>query len=212
MLPPDRREIRLLPRSVSEGPAYPKRSAGRARERGQSVVEFSLVLPIMVFLLLAIVDFARIYTTMMSVESAAREAADFGTTLGAEKWQTGSQKDTTVLEMVRRACIASSNLPDYEPDADSAIGCTNPSFTYCMTPPSSTSCISNPDPTALGCDVATLVDPCTVTLTLSYVFHTFAPVNIEFFGRQLGLPSTITFDRDSTFAMTDIDLTAPPPP
>jgi hypothetical protein len=32
-------------------------------------------------------------------------------------------------------------------------------------------------------------------------------------GVSIGLPSTITFQRDSTFAMTDIDLsTATPPP
>jgi hypothetical protein len=90
-------------------------------ERGQSVVEFALVLPIMVVLLLAIVDFARIYTTMMTVESAAREAADYGTTLGAGKWDAGMvgmPRDGTVTEMKRRACIASSNLPDYEDPDD----------------------------------------------------------------------------------------------
>src|SRR5688572_33461923 len=82
-------------------------------QRGQSVVEFALIAPIMIFILFAILDLARIYTTMMSVESAAREAADYGTTLGAERWQTGAIA-TTESEMRRRACIAASDLPDYE--------------------------------------------------------------------------------------------------
>lgn len=89
----------------------------RAPQRGQSIVEFTLVLPVMLILLLGIVDLARIYTTMLSVESAAREAADYGTTLGAGKWQSPTPADTTVAEMERRSCVASSNLTDYsDPD------------------------------------------------------------------------------------------------
>ena len=183
----------------------------RPLERGQSVVEFALVLPLMVILLLAILDLARVYTTMMSVESAAREAADFGTTLGAGKWQDGAPRAGTEAEMQRRACVAASDLPDYEdPDNDPLTGnCTNPSFTYCLTGSIGGPC-SGFDPTQL-CEDPLRAPPCTVTVTLTHDFHLLAPLSINFFGVNLGLPTTLTFDRASTFAMTDIDLAAPAP-
>ena len=46
------------------------RRSGKARERGQSLVEFALIAPIMLFMMVAIVDLSRIYTTMLTVESA----------------------------------------------------------------------------------------------------------------------------------------------
>ena len=52
--------------------------------------------------------------------------------------------------------------------------------------------------------------PCRVTVTLAFDFHLFAPMGIDFYGVRLGLPASITFVRDSTFAMTDIDLTTGP--
>jgi len=186
----------------------------KKRERGQSVVEFALVLPIMVVLLLAIVDFARIYTTMMTVESAAREAADYGTTLGAGKWAAGAPMDTTVAEMKRRACIASSALPDYEDPDDPSVGnCTNPDVSnpdwYCMTPPETGIC--GPVDPIYVCEDPLRAEPCTVTVTLTYDFRLFAPFSINIGGRQIGLPATIEVARDSTYAMTDIDLATPAP-
>lgn len=212
MLLPDRGTIRPLARGTSVVPAHPVRqgSNGLARkkhERGQSVVEFALVVPVMVLILLAVVDFARIYTTMMSVESAAREAADYGTTLGAEHWLPGAPTNGTVAEMKRRACIASGDLPDYaDPDDPSVGNCTNPGFDYCMTPPETGIC-GVPDPT---CADPLRPEPCTVTVTMTYEFHLLAPFNIQFFDKQIGLPSTLSFTRDSTYAMTDIDLTPAP--
>jgi Flp pilus assembly protein TadG len=177
----------------------------RTASRGQSVVEFALVLPIMVLVLLATVDFARVYTTMMNVESAAREAADYGTTLGAGKWQAGAPMDDTVAEMQRRACVAASDLPDYaDSDTDPANGCTNPAFAYCMTPTTGGTC--GPVDPVDGCEIPTRPQPCTVTVTLTHVFRLFAPLNIQVGGSEFGFPSTITIVRDSTFAMTDIDL------
>ena len=180
-------------------------------DRGQSVVEFALVLPIMVILLFAIIDFARIYTTMLSVESAAREAADYGTTLGAGKWQDGTPVSATLDEMERRACVASSNLSDYtDPDGDPATGnCTNPAFDFCVQPTDFAPC--DPfDPTD-GCEDPLREPPCRVKVTLTYEFHVIAPVNFQIMGASIGLPSLITVERDSTFAITDIDLASPAP-
>lgn len=168
------------------------------------MVEFALVMPIMLILLVGIFDLARIYTTMVSVESAAREAADYGTTLGAGKWQEGAPRDDTVAEMKRRACVASKNLPDYgDPDNDPSNGCVNPSFAFCVTPSVGGTCSATIDPAA-ACDDPLRPTPCTVTVTLAYEFRLLAPMNIEFYGTRFGLPSTLTFARNSTFAMTDI--------
>jgi len=181
-------------------------SRDRAPRRGQSIVEFTLVLPVMLVLLLGIIDLARVYTTMLSVESAAREAADYGTTLGAGKWQAPTPADMTVAEMERRACVASSNLTDYDdPDGDPATGgCANPSFSYCVRTSMAGAC--GPLDASAGCENPLRSPPCIVTVTLTYHFHLLAPLNIDFMGVQYGVPSTITFDRDSSFAMTDIDL------
>ena len=173
------------------------------------MTEFALVFPLMVVLLLAIIDFSRVYTTMMSVESAAREAADFGTMYGAGHWQPGPPLDDNVAEMQRRACVAARDLPDYDdPDGDPSTGCANPSFAYCVTPADGAPCIAlNPDD---HCEDPLRESPCTVTVTLTYEFHLFAPVNIQLNNVTIGFPSTITIERESTFAITDIDLSPTP--
>jgi hypothetical protein len=161
-----------------------------------------------------ILDLARIWTTMMSVESAAREAADYGTFYGAEGWQT-SASALTVDEMQLRACVAASDLPDFTWNDTNANGgvdlgeaCTNPTFDWCLTWDSSLPCDKAypVDPAADKCDNPDRDPPCTVTVRLQHDFHLFVPFNIDFFGVKLGLPATLPFERDSTFAMTDIDV------
>jgi hypothetical protein len=194
-----------------------------AAARGQSVVEFALLAPIMVFLLFAIFDLARVYTAMASVESAAREAADYATSAqGAIAW-SDANIDATVAEMKRRACVAASDLPDFEwsdADSDGVVDtgeeCSNPGFAACVRQTSGTACndVATLDTTDPGytCHDTSRNPPCRVTVTMSHVFHLFVPFQLDFFGVQLGLPVTLSFERDSTFAMTDIDVTTTPPP
>lgn len=172
------------------------------RAPGQSIVEFALILPIMLFLFVGIVDLGRIYTTMLSVESAAREAADYGT-FGSQKWSPAvvTATDGTLDQMEQRACVAAGDLADYQgPDAN----CVNPTFAYCLSPDQGATC--GPWDAAMGCDNATREPPCRVSVTMSYTFNLLVPLGFEVFGVRYGFPDSLSFERTSTFAMTDLDL------
>jgi Flp pilus assembly protein TadG len=175
----------------------------RRRSRGQSLVEFALVAPIMIIMLVAIVDLSRLYTTMMAVESAAREAADYGA-FYTYNWETSPVDNRTLTEqeMVRRACVAASNLPDYaDSNNDPADGCTNPTLVSIdlTEPPGVTDCSAVPREQ----------EPCWVTVTLGYTFKLLAPLSINFFGTTLGIPNTLTFERSSTYALSDFEIREP---
>jgi hypothetical protein len=109
--------------------------------------------------------------------------------------------------MQRRACVAASDLPDYvDPDDNPITGnCTNPSFACTIAPGGD---CGSPAP---GCEDPLRDPPCVVTVTLSHDFQLLAPLNFEFMGVQYGIPSTLSFERDSSFAMTDIDLSPSAP-
>ena len=52
--------------------------ARRERAAGQSVAEFALVLPVMLLILVAVADFSRVFTAIITVEAATRDAAEAG--------------------------------------------------------------------------------------------------------------------------------------
>jgi len=54
-----------------------KRGAKSKKTRGQSLVEFALILPILLLLVLGALDIGRIITTKIAVTNAAREGANY---------------------------------------------------------------------------------------------------------------------------------------
>jgi hypothetical protein len=190
---------------------------GRDGRRGQSVVEFALIVPLLVILMVAIVDLARIYTTMVTIESAVREAADYAT-FGSQKWDLAvySATDGTVEEMRHRACVASSTLPDYvgSPGPTDTDDCTNPTVTYELSGDAGANWVGSPDViTSPGpCDDSLRDPPCWLRVTLEYDFELLVPLNIDFFGVRLGLPTSLTFQRNAIFTMTDLELPPSPAP
>lgn len=152
----------------------------------------------MLFLLLAIVDFGRIFTTMLTIESAAREAADYGA-YSSSNWLAANY-DGTVAGMTERACVASSKLPGF---AGSAKACTNPSVSIGLTEANTDVIPASPP---ANCDTATRSTPCRVVVRLSYDFRLIAPFGFDFFGTRIGLPDELTFTRTSVFAISDFEI------
>lgn len=62
------------------GRERPREGAPGGRERAQTLVEFALILPIMLLLLFALVDFGRGFYTWLIVTNGAREGARVGAT------------------------------------------------------------------------------------------------------------------------------------
>ena len=50
----------------------------RSRSRGQAVVEFAIIAPLMFLMLLIAIDFGRLFFTYIAINNAAREGAAFG--------------------------------------------------------------------------------------------------------------------------------------
>jgi Flp pilus assembly protein TadG len=192
--------MRLLPRKAHSG------------SRGQGIVEFAIVLPLLLILFLAIADLARLYTTMMSVESAAREAADYGA-FNSANWSTTppspTNEDKTLVEMERRACTAASDVLDYSEPTGTVnhATCTNPTFATQLCDPASAPTACNAP--SVDCSDETLAVPCRVKVSLQHSFHLIVPLHLDFFGVQLGLPDHLDFTRESTFAVSDFEIDSP---
>jgi Flp pilus assembly protein TadG len=66
-----------LPTTTGESGTTPQKPR---KERGQSLVEFALVLPLLVVFLLAILDFAWVLRSYVTITNAGREGARYGVT------------------------------------------------------------------------------------------------------------------------------------
>jgi hypothetical protein len=176
-------------------------------------VEFALILPILALIFLGIADLSRVFTSMMAVESAAREAADYGA-FKSDNWSGDptdptSNRAKTEAGMHARACTAASNLTDF---TGSLGACTNPTIAIDVLDEDGDSALASGAEIREDCDQAERkqgnqdLGPCRVKVDLTYTFDLLIPVGIDIGGSRFGLPSDITFTRSSTFAMSDFSI------
>ena len=170
---------------------------------GQSLVEFAIIVPVVLLLLVGISDLGRLYASAVAIESAAREAADYGS-FDASYW-TPANYLTTVDEMRRRACVAAagSHLQDYETtDPVNHTACTNPSFTCTLERNGSTTdCATSIGATdGVDCWEPGTEPPCTVHVGMSYQFRLILALP--------PFPASIQVDRESYFRISNLQ---PPP-
>lgn len=178
------------------------RTTTSAAARGQSFVELALVLPLILIMALAVFDFARVLTASITIESAAREAADYGG-LYPWHWNGPVESDKTAEKMRTRACTAASTLNDYQGDdpatvpAGDPVTCTNPTVTHDVIN----------DTAYPNCyDVPRTEVPCRVVVTVAHDFQVIAPLQLRVGDAEIGLPSSVPLTRTATFAVSNFEL------
>ena len=77
-----------LRRRAALRPLRPRRPTSWARSRGQAMVEFALILPVMMLILLIAVDFGRLFSAYISDVNAAREGANYAAAHAADTTYT----------------------------------------------------------------------------------------------------------------------------
>ncbi len=148
--------------------AYAPHGAVRAarRRRGQSVVEFALVLPIFLALLLMAVDFGRLFFTYIQVSNAAREAAAYGAT-----------QPTDTVGMQARAVQEKNAQSQGE-------GPLDPIITSCTSQIGTTiACSASPGGAGSGN---------TLTVTVRQPFTFLTPLINDMFGGSLRMSASVT--------------------
>jgi Flp pilus assembly protein TadG len=80
------------------------------RARGQSLVEFALVLLPLFLLILGVVQFGLIFNSYVTMTNAAREGARTGTIYVYDRTLTKAQNDTARNAAIRTSVLASMNL------------------------------------------------------------------------------------------------------
>ncbi|MGI8829253.1 MAG: TadE family protein [Candidatus Limnocylindria bacterium] len=162
-------------------------------------MELAIIVPLLLFMALAVFDFARVFTAAITIEAAAREAADYGG-LYPWHWNEADPNSITTTEsyMEARACSAASTLNDYvgDPPSDSAT-CTNPTFSYDLIKPAGVgNCYEVPREST----------PCRVAVTVEHDFQVIVPLRLTFGDAELGFPSSVPLARTSTYAVSDFEL------
>jgi Flp pilus assembly protein TadG len=145
--------------------------------RGQALVEFALVAPVMLLVLLLAVDFGRLFFSYVSVNNAAREGAYHAAIHAADH-----DYDQTSFEFgVTRAAISEANVQGQ--GGEGSLTVTAPR------------CFEPATDTPLACDVAANFAGGTgnrVSVTASRPFTFLTPVIGEVVGGQLTLSASAT--------------------
>ena len=94
----------------SRGTTLRRARRDESGQRGQSLVEFALVLTPLLLILLGIIQFGFIFNSYVTLTNAAREAAREGTVYVYDRTLTKSQNDAYRNEQMRTTLLGSLNL------------------------------------------------------------------------------------------------------
>jgi len=110
-------------------------SPGRPTLRGQSLVEFGLILPFMLVFLLAISDLGRLFASAIVVQAASRDGAEAAAQEYVQLARDSTIDPSTFYTTIHTkaetvACAEAQRLPGVTTDSSGA--CTQPIIAICV--------------------------------------------------------------------------------
>ena len=102
-----------------------ERRRRRRRTRGQSLVEFALVLPLMLVLMAAVLDLGRVFYATITMNNAAREGA-FQASQTPDSYQSGQACNTATNLVVCRVQLETKGSGITIAPTDIAMSCSVP--------------------------------------------------------------------------------------
>jgi len=163
MTPPTRSKVLVAPAASA-----PRRAGGRGRrqQRGQSLVEFAIVLPVMLAIGGVLIDVARLYQAWITLESATRDAAQYLATSSIDA--TSPDYTWAGEDADNKAAYILSVATEYPVERSANAG----ALASCATPQVMTS-YTQVTTAASGGSVANPLSTATVTVCIP--FHTIFP-------------------------------------
>ena len=153
------------------------------RSDGQAVVEFALIVPVMLLMLLLAIDFGRVFFSYVQVSNAAREAANYAAAHAVD-YQSGTYTPAQFHDGAINAALQEANVQT-QAGATAPMAISSPA---CFTPlPTMISCADAPEAPTTASGTGAVVS---VTVTQPFTF--FFPMIGDFFGGTLNLSATAT--------------------
>jgi hypothetical protein len=106
---------------IAQLPSKQPAQRPRGRQRGQGLVEFALVVPIFLLLLLSMVDFGFAFYTSLTIEYATREGARVGAALASGTTATCADTDKYIIAAVERVLDSAGIRVDVDPSGGGGV-------------------------------------------------------------------------------------------
>ncbi len=148
----------------------------KARDSGETMVEFAISLPLFLLLILGAMDFASLFYTQLTLQNAVRQAGRYAITGQCVTNSSGACKLSRYNSIVQTLQIASNGLLNSSNGSDISITCT---------------------PNGGGCpnQAGGPGDIITITVTYTYSFAT-APIGKFFRGGQYTFTVSAGFNNE----------------
>jgi Flp pilus assembly protein TadG len=154
-------------------------------ERGQSLVETALALPLMAFTLLGGADMARAFAVQLAVQNGARAAAEAA---ALDVYRTSSDVAQHAQQEMDRT--PGMNVSGTCTQSGTVLTCGGATITVVFTQSNGTSACTNASSTAVA-GTSSIATPCYAKIRVQYTFSTLVS--------WPGLPGSFTFDRITWF-------------